>query len=81
MIVVTGVQLIVGVVTVLVRLNEVLADPAVTVTLYGPPPVALAVKVPGSATPEPLAETLIVFVVLEKVPLAPEPGAVKTTEG
>jgi hypothetical protein len=79
MMVVAGVQERVGVIVVLVRLKELLAVPAVTVTLYGPPPVPLAVNVPGSATPEPFVETEIVFVLLEKVPLGPETGAVKTT--
>ena len=62
-------------------LNVALAEPVVvdTVTLYEPL-LELAVNVPGSATPPPLVEIVVVSVVFENVPLAPEPGAVNTTD-
>ena len=40
----------------------------------------MAVNVPADATPEPLVVTVMVLLEFEKVPLAPEAGAVKVTE-
>ena len=44
------------------------------------PVVALAVKTPAVAIPLASVFTVMVLVALEKVPLAPEAGAVKVTE-
>ena len=51
---------------------------AAAVTVYGPPDVPLAVN-GADATPEPFVATIIVVVLLLKVPDAPEEGAVKVT--
>ena len=56
-----------------------LTEPAFAVTLYGPPAVPLAVKVSLNC-PEPLVLPVIVLELFEKVPLAPELGAVKVTD-
>jgi hypothetical protein len=49
-----------------------LTEPAVAVTLYGPPVFPLAVKA-SLTVPAPLVLAVIVFVRLENVPLTPEP--------
>ena len=48
-------------------------------TFYGPPAVALAVKVEEVATPLALVVAVVVAVPFAKVPLAPLPGAVNVT--
>jgi hypothetical protein len=51
----------------------------VAVTEYGPPAVALAVKIPADETPDALVDIVIVLLLLLKAPDAPDPGAAKTT--
>jgi hypothetical protein len=51
---------------------------AAAVTVYGPPPVAFAVK-GAEATPDPFVATVIVAVLLLNTPDAPDPGAVNVT--
>ena len=51
---------------------------AAAVTVYGPPAVASAVK-GADATPDAFVATVIVAVLLLKVPEAPDPGAVNVT--
>jgi hypothetical protein len=77
----TGVHVIVGVIAVFVMLNDALADPAVTGTLYEPL-FRFAVSTPGSATPDPFVLNVIVPVLFEKLPVAPEPAvpAVNVTD-
>lgn len=60
----------------------VVTDPAVAVTLYGPPAVPLAVKVSASWPTVPVLAVMAVMlaVLLEKAPLGPELGAVKVTD-
>ena len=67
---------------VLVRLNVVVALPAVTPTV-NEPALPFAVNTPGSAMPLMLADTVVVPVLLEKVPVCPfvPVVAVNTTEG
>lgn len=58
----------------LVRLNVAVAGLALTVTVYAPT-LPLAVKTPAVATPLALVFTVIVPVLLEKVPDWPLPPA------
>src|SRR4029077_9284265 len=51
---------------------------AAAVTVYGPPVVAFAVN-GADATPDAFVATVIVAVLLLKIPDAPEPGAVNVT--
>jgi hypothetical protein len=51
---------------------------AAAVTVYGPPAVALAVNA-ADATPDAFVATVIVAVLLLKMPEAPDPGAVNVT--
>ena len=51
---------------------------AVAVTVYGPPAVAFAVK-GADAAPDAFVATVIVAVLLLKIPDAPDPGAVNVT--
>src|SRR5882672_5114008 len=51
---------------------------AAAVTVYGPPAVAFAVN-GADATPNPFVATVIVAVLLLKIPDAPDPGAVNVT--
>jgi hypothetical protein len=68
-----------GAPTVLVREKVTFATPeALAVTVYGPPTVAFAVN-GADATPDAFVATTIVFVLLLKVPEAPDPGAVNVT--
>jgi hypothetical protein len=79
----TGVHVIVGVIAVFVTLNDALAEPVIvdTETLYEPL-FRFAVNVPGSATPDPFVLNVIVPVLFEKLPVAPEPAtlAVNVTD-
>jgi hypothetical protein len=52
---------------------------AVAVTVYGPPFTVFAVNEPAEATPAAFVVTVIVFVLSEKVPDAPDAGAVNVT--
>jgi hypothetical protein len=66
---------------VLVSLKLLVMDPAVTLMLYGPPAVPLAVNTLAAATPLALVFAVVVRVLVEaKVPLAPTAGAVKVTD-
>jgi hypothetical protein len=56
----------------------VVTPDAAAVTVYGPPAVAFAVN-GAAATPEAFVTTVIVVVLLENTPLAPDPGAVNVT--
>jgi hypothetical protein len=64
-------------------LNDALAEPVVvdTDTLYNPL-FRFAVSTPGSATPDPFVLNVIVPVLFEKLPVAPEPAtpAVNVTD-
>jgi len=63
-----------------VFVKEKLADraPAIAVTVYGPPTALFAVN-GADATPDALVATVMVAVLLLKVPDAPAPGAVNVT--
>src|SRR6202158_5225273 len=71
--------IVVALPAVLVSEKLTLVSPlAAAVTVYGPPAVALAVN-GAAATPDALVATVIVVVLLENRPEAPDPGAVNVT--
>ena len=64
---------------VLVRVKVALLAPVVDAMMLTVPATVLAVKVEAVATPLELVTAVVVAVLLAKVPLAPEAGAVKVT--